>query len=444
MGRTNRHRKRKRTILHHSLSIKLFDFIYINLTRALTAVGWTNETKLNVGQFELTGRGVYSSRNIPSNGLIISLPANELISIATIEDDGAFKCLLRETLGSTSSKISSQSLLSFYLLYLKHHNRRTEYIATIPSEFSTPYFCEENEIQLMIKCIKNRIENQSKIIYEDCKTFRISLGMKRCHCCDLLYADDIFNKNDFKWAFFAVNSRSVYFGPNLISAMTSSTETLQYLNDEANLALAPFLDLLNHSSEAKTSVNFDETKKHYQLRSALAMPKFSQIFISYGSLDNVKLLTDYGFYLPNNYHDVVYICDESIVSILHRIPYRIKTFVEKYNLNKDLYISREMGCNLQLCIFAFIATQNESEFNENETKKCIYGDAEQFQTLSSEANGLLAKIVDNEIEMIQKSIDSIEKLLKTQKRNSQIEIYFDFCRERINWLQKIADKNDVK
>lgn len=63
-----------------------------------------------------------------------------------------------------------------------------------------------------------------------------------------------------------------------------------------------------------------------------------------------------------------------------------------------------MGCNLQLCIFAFIANLIESKFNENEAKKCLYGDAEHFLSLSSEANESLAKIVDNEIEIIKKKI----------------------------------------
>ena len=61
----------------------------------------------------------------------------------------------------------------------------------------------------------------------------------------------------FLWAWYVINTRSVYF----------ERDKSKYLSEieEDHLALAPFLDLLNHSTEANvSSIGLD--KKAYQVK----------------------------------------------------------------------------------------------------------------------------------------------------------------------------------
>ena len=50
----------------------------------------------------------------------------------------------------------------------------------------------------------------------------------------------------FVWAWYVINTRSVYFKQEKSEFLSSSEE-------EDHLALAPFLDLLNHSTKANVS-----------------------------------------------------------------------------------------------------------------------------------------------------------------------------------------------
>ena len=82
------------------------------------------------------------------------------------------------------------------------------------------------------------------------------------------------------------------------------------------LALAPYLDLLNHSFDAvmEAGVDIHKSTSGYQIVTKTKIKKFGQAFINYGPHDNTKLLLEYGFFLPNNPHEgfnltVAALCD---------------------------------------------------------------------------------------------------------------------------------------
>lgn len=448
MGRTYRVRKRLKKLLGKSIDSepkKLVQPEIINLSKALHSFGWQNEANLNVGTFQMTGRGIYSPKTIWKNDLIISLPIESMISIITIENDPIFQQILYETLGNAETKISSQSLLSFYLLHLKHLNRRMEYISTIPDSFTVSYFLDEQMKSNTIESIKIKIDKQQRMIDTDyqnlCKTFM----KKCCYCCDRIYFDDIIQKKHFEWAFFAVNSRSVFFGMNILQQIPhyKHTITKNYINDDPNLALAPYLDLLNHNYTAKCIIKIDfiENMFKYQIYTENVIKKFQQIFINYGALDNIKLITDYGFYLPDNPHDTIEIESDLVNNELINLPFKLKMFINNHNLVENLFISRESGISYQLHTLAFIVGKiktNDYEFNENNLKKIIYGNLNDVMEHFVEKNLFLKNIFHKIVDKLEYALTvAIENTANKKKNNDSLGIYTNFLRNRLKWLRQV-------
>jgi len=107
------------------------------------------------------------------------------------------------------------------------------------------------------------------------------------------------DRSRFEWAWFTVNTRAVFLerDPRFPNPPSSP---------EDSLALAPYLDLLNHHPEAAVvaGINLDPTAPPgFQIITKKAIKKGSQVFIHYGAHSNISLLVEYGFIIPNNSDD---------------------------------------------------------------------------------------------------------------------------------------------
>ncbi|XP_031631331.1 SET domain-containing protein 4 [Contarinia nasturtii] len=448
MGRTDRNRKRKKAndleiqSTNGRLESMNSEDIYINLARSLYQNGWLNETNLKVGDFPQTGRGIYSIKNFRKDDLLISLPIESLISIVTIADDMKFRYLLNRIFGEQEKQCTSQSLLALYLLYLKHTIQRTEYISTLPTSFSVPYFCDAVEIQAMLPAIRDKVYDQREIIDVDFNCFQNSFKDTRCTCCNQIYFCDIFNKTDFEWSFFAVNSRSVYFNLEKIAVkhLDSVRRVQKLLKDEPTLALAPFLDLLNHSCTAGTGLYVKNTNNGplYQLYTTVPFTKYEQVFISYGALDNIKLLTEYGFFVPNNKHDFVEIHRKDIECYLKTIPYRIKMLISNENLDQNLFITRTNGFSHNIRILIYILCNSAhatTVADENYFKKIIYGDINGKNFLSNDTKAMSSKIVAVKVKELRDQCGYFTELQNNNTITERATIYLNYLNEAIKWLE---------
>lgn len=448
MGRTNRNRNRKKA---NDLEVQSVngrfesmnsDDIYINLTRSLYRNGWLNETNLKVGEFPITGRGIYSIRNFQKHDLLISLPITSLISIASIADDMKFRFLLNRVFGNAEKQITSQSLLALYLLYLKHTEQRMEYISTLPTSFTVPYFSRPDEINGMLPNIRDKIHEQRDIVDSDYDCFQLHFKEARCMCCNRFYFCDIFDKIEYEWAFFAVNSRSVYLSPEKIPVRhIDAVRTVQKLvKDEPTLALAPFLDLLNHSCTATTGLYIKNTDSGplYQLYTTVPFAKYEQIFISYGALDNVKLFTEYGFFVPNNKHDFVEIKRKDIDSRLKQIPYRIRALLAKENIDQNLFVNRANGFSHNIRIIIYIMCNMGHVANitdDNQLKKLIYGDGDEFAFVTSEMKAIAGELIAAKIKEYREYLDAFSERQTNGMLTEMANIYLDYLIEAIEWLE---------
>lgn len=450
MGRTNRNRKRKKAndleIQSTNGRLESMDSedIYINLARSLYRMGWLNETNLKVGDFPITGRGIYSIKNFRKDDLLISLPIESLISIVSIADDTKFRYFLNRCFANKEKQITSQSLLALYLLYLKHTGQRTEYMTTLPHHFSMPYFCDAAEVNAMLPTIRDKVFDQREIIDVDFCCFQTNFKETRCVCCNRIYFCDIFTKMDFEWAFFAVNSRSVYFNLEKIAVkhLESVRSVQKLLKDEPTLALAPFLDLLNHSCTAGTGLYVKNTDNGplYQLYTTVPFSKYEQVFISYGTLDNTKLLTEYGFFVPKNKHDFVEIQRKDIESYLKTIPYRIKMLISNENLDQNLFITRANGFSHNIRILIYIicnASHGINAADENHFKKIIYGDINELNTISADMKKLAAEFIHIKSKELRALCGFFIERQSNQTITEQATIYLNYLKEAIKWIEGV-------
>ncbi|MGH0133904.1 UNVERIFIED_CONTAM: hypothetical protein FKN15_067390 [Acipenser sinensis] len=91
----------------------------------------------------------------------------------------------------------------------------------------------------------------------------------------------------------------------------------EFLSREPDVyALAPYLDLLNHSPGVEVTAAFNEKSQCYEIRTGRDCRRYEQVFICYGPHDNQRLLLEYGFIAGENPHSVVYIDQDVLQSCL--------------------------------------------------------------------------------------------------------------------------------
>lgn len=377
MGRTYRARKQRKSSAETGVSAPVKrDFVgnlsgdanNIALIRELRAQGFENETRLMPAQFGSTGRGVYSTRPIRANDVLIEMPFRSLVTLATLEDDADFQALLAPGLPKLARKLSIQNLLALYVLHRQHRNPADAFIGSIPTAFTNPLFCGKAELMLLPDHLFERIHQQNQDCIRALTELATTLADQVCACCSRNYFPDIFTAAAFKWAYFVVNSRSVFIDPaNVRRCCISSQRLNAVLRDSPNTALAPFFDLMNHSDaiDAQQPEFFvprnctDTAALRYTLRTSHPFRAHEQICISYGPLDNARLLLEYGFVLRTNRHDCVRLSLEDITAYLEEgVPRRERKplnsnrfkFVKENALDGEMFVSRADGLSHSLVV----------------------------------------------------------------------------------------------
>ncbi|KAL1788607.1 SET domain-containing protein 4 isoform X1, partial [Sigmodon hispidus] len=135
--------------------------------------------------------------------------------------------------------------------------------------------------------------------------------------------DSIFSYSAFLWAWCTVNTRAVYLKARRQEWLSAEPDTC---------ALAPYLDLLNHSPQVQVKAAFNEQTGCYEIRTASRCRKHQEVFICYGPHDNQRLLLEYGFVSFSNPHACVPVPGEVLVRYL---PPADKQVHKKMSILKD-------------------------------------------------------------------------------------------------------------
>lgn len=114
--------------------------------------------------------------------------------------------------------------------------------------------------------------------------------------------ESIFSYSALLWAWCTVNTRSVYMKLRRRQCFSAEPDTC---------ALAPYLDLLNHSPNVQVKAAFNEETRCYEIRAASSCRRHEEVFICYGPHDNQRLLLEYGFVSTRNPHACVYVSEET-------------------------------------------------------------------------------------------------------------------------------------
>lgn len=446
MGRTQR--KRKSHQKQHKGDM-LSPTVHHDLFKFLSSHGWRNSSNLMVSSFAQTGRGLYAKETLSEHDLIIEVPYQCLISYQTLENDNDF-CKLFGDLNEAKSAVPFHALLALYLCHQKVKGEKSEwmaYIKTLPDNFTTPYFCQKSELYYLPETILEKIVEQNNLVKNCFQTLR-----------SLLHKDvrDDFTFDVFKWAFFVCNSRSIHINGRWLEPLVDYQKFKELLSDEPNMALAPLLDLLNHSDKAKTRNQLSHSKDFiarnvekiktreivlsYQLFTASSINKYEQIFIHYGAHNSTKLLLEYGFIVSDNQMDFLefslndinnYIKDHPELKSL-QIPKHKYKFIRDHDLDQQIYIDLNDGLNHNFQAILSILLIPENMYN---LPQVAFGDEINFAEIKSHGIEII-KMKRNDFEKFHNGLQQIENLsLSGQMCCNYFQHFIEFIDKVLNCVE---------
>lgn len=429
LGRTHRKRKRRKLL---KFGTDLFNisncFLNKNLRKFLKQRGQKKDktvASLNIHQDAAIGRGLQARHFIDINTTIMRIPYKALITCQTVVDDDVLYPLI---IGS-GRKFKVCDVLSLFLLYEKTKGLNSTwfaYLESLPTAYSVLSYLEENEIIMLPNFLQK--------IYAD---FQVKLL-----CClhalneiwqNLLKSGKVRKKLtfcDIKWAWFTVNTRCVYM----------EEADIHFLLDKNGSVLAPYLDLLNHSFDCRVDSNFNKETNCFEIITLNSYKKYEQVFINYGPHNNLKLLSDYGFIIPNNPHDCIEIPLEEIISFFRCrsfpcprkvLLYKKRQIIEK-NFNSRININYEThSWNLELIATILLMTSLELE-HWKEVYKNVYA-------LSSYSLGLelIRSLVLIKVKEFENHLETFNEMKsRSSALNTVKQMIEEYCKILHNYLSK--------
>ncbi|KAF8926066.1 SET domain-containing protein 4 [Dissophora ornata] len=186
---------------------------------------------------------------------------------------------------SFGNKVNAHLIIALHIALLVQAPEKSgwlPYLRLLPKKFDTmPVRYPPELFELLPQNAQAHVNKQKAKIMADYKTTLEFLQSNS----DLLIRP--LEYEEYEWAWLVVNTRCIYLDAKKQVAAD-------------NIALAPMLDFLNHTHDAKTEGFFCTKTKSYQIKTLLPYKKGEQVFINYGPHDNCFILVEYGFVTPKN------------------------------------------------------------------------------------------------------------------------------------------------
>uniref|UniRef100_A0A8C0X1D5 SET domain-containing protein 4 n=1 Tax=Castor canadensis TaxID=51338 RepID=A0A8C0X1D5_CASCN len=241
-----------------------------------------------------TGRGLMSKTSLREGQMIISLPESCLLTTDTV---------IQSYLGPYITKWmpppSPLLALCTFLVSEKHAGDQSlwkPYLDILPKSYTCPVCLEPEVVDVLPQPLKAKAKEQRAHVQEFFASSRDFFSFLQPLFVEAI--DSIFSYSAFLWAWCTVNTRAVYLRPRWRECLSAEPDTC---------ALAPYLDLLNHSPHIQVKAAFNKETGCYEIRAASRCRKHEQVFICYGPHDNQRLLLEYGFVSLHNPHACVYV-----------------------------------------------------------------------------------------------------------------------------------------
>ncbi|XP_074156778.1 SET domain-containing protein 4 isoform X2 [Sminthopsis crassicaudata] len=320
-GRTSRQRRRKSFRTSESSKVsESHKLEFIELRK------WLKERKfddhsLRPTRFSGTGRGLMAVKSLQPGELIISLPEECLLTTDTV-----IKSYLGDYITKWTPPISPLLALCTFLISENNAGKKSPwkpYLDILPKDYTCLVCLDPRVVRLLPKPLKIKAQEQKAQVRE---LFVSSRGF--FSSLQSLFTEDvehIFHYHAFLWAWCTINTRTVYMKHAQKKCLSAEPDVY---------ALAPYLDLLNHSPGVQVNAAFNEKTRCYEIRTTSSCKKYEELFICYGPHDNHRLLLEYGFVAINNPHSAVYISIDSLVDHLPSVDTQ---------MNKKLSLLKEHG-----------------------------------------------------------------------------------------------------
>lgn len=253
---------------------------------------WASENGASVEGFEMVnfkeeGFGLRATRDIKAEELFLWVPRKLLMTVESAKNSILGPLYSQDRILQAMGNIA----LAFHLLCERANPNSfwLPYIQTLPSEYDTPLYFEEEEVQCLqstqaIHDVFSQYKNTARQYAYFYKVIQTHPHANK------LPLKDSFTYEDYRWAVSSVMTRQ-----NQIPTEDGSRVTL---------ALIPLWDMCNHTNGLiTTGYNLEDDRCE-----CVALQDFragEQIYIFYGTRSNAEFVIHSGFFFDNNSHDRV-------------------------------------------------------------------------------------------------------------------------------------------
>ncbi|EES07338.1 hypothetical protein BDA96_04G272300 [Sorghum bicolor] len=231
------------------------------------------EQRLAIQRVDIGERGLVALKNIRKGEKLLFVPPSLVI---TADSEWG-----RPEVGEVMKRnsVPDWPLIATYLISeasLEGSSRWSSYIAALPRQpYSLLYWTRaELDAYLVASPIRKRaIQRITDVIgtYNDLRDRIFSRHSD-------LFPEEVYNIETFLWSFGILFSRLVRL-PSM----------------DEKVALVPWADMLNHSPEVETFLDFDKSSQGIVFTTDRSYQPGEQVFISYGKKSSGELLLSYGF-----------------------------------------------------------------------------------------------------------------------------------------------------
>ncbi|KAJ2448161.1 hypothetical protein EV183_005574, partial [Coemansia sp. RSA 2336] len=318
------------------------------------------KSMLTLAYFPQTFRGMMATRPIKAGDPLIKVPERLLITASKVKRS----MLLRGLPSHSSIQTLSEHQLLVYWVYIQNSVHLWAewawYVRTLPKSFdSVPLYVlsgktPSENISLasefekwLFDCLPHSVQlkvvEQQQRLYSDWK------------CTSSLQGADVMPTDwrRYVWAWLIVNTRCIHLGRQHIaqqcvkcSTRRSDSYLLWPICDCDSIALAPVLDLLNHSCHASVLTHFDTASRQFVIKTLLPYNKGQEAFISYGPHDNGFMLAEYGFVIANNPYSVLTLdnkVDEWLSSVKNSLSKSKRSMLDAKALDRLVEVLQSSG-----------------------------------------------------------------------------------------------------
>lgn len=328
----------------------------VSLTTWMKAYGWKPTCRLAPACFGDTGRGLMAAQNIGIGQPLAIVPGRLVITVDSVSMSSFGKYF--------TTKYKTQQVLATYVMFERHKGSESfwyNYIVSLPTTMSNAAYCT---IENLPDDVSEKVLDHQNTILTTFNQIMSEMSSDICPHCSETFGN-IFTFEIYKWAWSIVNTRAVYMSPDC------SIKNKIKLLDVNNLALAPYIDMFNHSPAACVRATVNHLNGAYTIITEKLFKKHSEVFINYGPHSNIKLFLEYGFIVPSNPQDSIHLSANEIISKTGKSLN--KNWMEKlksYDLLNGHYCTSE-GLSWSTKILIYLLSYSD-RLNDEELKNRVF------------------------------------------------------------------------